>query len=230
MASVRPLVLVGGEDAHQLTLLEYILDQEGFRTFVATDGDVLLKAASDCRPQLVLLDECLPPSSGVVVCRQLRLGMKIRGVPIIIVATGGAAAAPAEALSAGADEYLVKPIVPATLVARMRAMMRRLGGNLSEGSLRFADMEMDLIAYRVWRNGHALHLAPTEFRLLRHLMGHPGRVFSRDELVEAAWSRRVHVESRTVDVHMGRLRKVIRKAGKTDLIRTVRSVGYALSE
>lgn len=229
-SSSRPLILVGGEDAEQLALLEYILELEGFLTLRATEGAGVLNASAEHMPQLALLDVALPPTSGMAVCQQLRLGVHTRTIPIIMMAGDGAESDHVDALRSGANDCVAKPIAPANLVARIRAVLRRANSGTADSKLRFADIEMDLITYRVHRNGHEVKLAPTEFRLLRHLLRYPGEVFSRDQLFDAAWTRKVNVGPRTVDVHMGRLRRALTAAGTTDPIRTVRSVGYALSE
>jgi two-component system phosphate regulon response regulator PhoB len=179
-------------------------------------------------PGLVLLDWMLPLMSGIEVCRQLRRNAKTRDIPIIMLTARTEEADKVRGLNAGADDYVAKPFSPGELVARIRAVLRRASPNLAEELLRFDDVVMDLAAHRVRRNSRDIHLGPTEFRLLRHFMQHPGRVFSREQLLDLVWGHDVYVEPRTVDVHIRRLRKALNEEDESDLIRTVRSAGYAL--
>jgi two-component system phosphate regulon response regulator PhoB len=225
----KPLVLIVEDEADLVTLLRYNLEKEGFRTIAATDGEEALLLADEQQPNLVLLDWMLPLMSGIEVCRQLRRGAKTRDVPIIMLTARGEEGDRIRGLNSGADDYLAKPFSPAELVARMRAVLRRAAPGLAEEVLRFGDVVMDLAAHRVRRNGRDVHLGPTEFRLLRHFMQHPGRVFSREQLLDIVWGHDVYVEPRTVDVHIRRLRKALNNDNEElDLIRTVRSAGYAL--
>jgi len=225
----KPLVLVVEDEADLVTLLRYNLEKEGFRAIAATDGEEALLLADEQQPNIVLLDWMLPLMSGIEVCRQLRRGAKTRDVPIIMLTARGEEGDRVRGLNSGADDYLAKPFSPAELVARMRAVLRRASPGLAEEVLRFGDVVMDLAAHRVRRNGRDVHLGPTEFRLLRHFMQHPGRVFSREQLLDIVWGHDVYVEPRTVDVHIRRLRKALNNDNEEmDLIRTVRSAGYAL--
>ncbi|MGP1253958.1 phosphate regulon transcriptional regulator PhoB [Algihabitans albus] len=225
---MKPLILLVEDEAALVTLLRYNLEREGFRLVDARDGEEALVLAKEERPDLVLLDWMLPLMSGLEVCRQLRRAAETRDVPIIILTARGEEADKVRGLDSGADDYITKPFSPAELVARMRAVLRRAQPALANETLQFDDLEMDLAAHRVRRGPRDVHLGPTEFRLLRYLMQHPGRVFSREQLLDAVWGRDVYVEPRTVDVHIRRLRKALNIEDETDLIRTVRSAGYAL--
>ena len=225
---MKPLILLVEDEAALVTLLRYNLEREGFRLVDARDGEEALVLAKEERPDLVLLDWMLPLMSGLEVCRQLRRAAETRDVPIIILTARGEEADKVRGLDSGADDYITKPFSPAELVARMRAVLRRAQPALANETLQFDDLEMDLAAHRVRRGPRDVHLGPTEFRLLRYLMQHPGRVFSREQLLDAVWGRDVYVEPRTVDVHIRRLRKALNIEDETDLIRTVRSAGDAL--
>lgn len=228
-ASVQPLILVVEDETDLVTLLTYNLEKEGFRTRVAYDGDEGLLAAAEQRPDLILLDWMLPHKSGLEVCRQLRRSSKTRDVPIIMLTARGEEGDRVRGLDSGADDYITKPFSTTELVARMRAVLRRSAPAMAQESLAFADVSMDLAAHRVRRAGRDIHLGPTEFRLLRHFMQHPGRVFSREQLLDIVWGHDVYVEPRTVDVHIRRLRKALNNDDTDiDVIRTVRSAGYAL--
>jgi len=189
-----------------------------------------LLLASEQVPNLVLLDWMLPLMSGLEVCRQMRRNPKTRDIPIIMLTARGEEADKVRGLNSGADDYIAKPFSPTELVARMRAVLRRSSPGLAEELLSFGDVVMDLAAHRVRRQGRDVHLGPTEFRLLRHFMQHPGRVFSREQLLDLVWGHDVYVEPRTVDVHIRRLRKALNEVNDNDIIRTVRSAGYALDE
>jgi len=180
------------------------------------------------KPDLVLLDWMLPLVSGIEVCRRIRRSAETRSLPVIILTARGEETDRVRGLDSGADDYVVKPFSPSELVARLRAVMRRAQPDTAQNLLQFADVEVDTAAHRVSRSGRPIHLGPTEFRLLRYLIGHPGRVFSREQLLDAVWGRDVYVEARTVDVHIRRLRKALNVDGAVDVVRTVRSAGYAL--
>lgn len=229
--TMQPLILIVEDEADLVTLLSYNLEKEGFRTVAAYDGDEALLIANEQRPDLLLLDWMLPHRSGLDVCRQLRRGSKTRDIPIIMLTARGEEGDRVRGLDSGADDYLVKPFSNSELVARIRAVLRRAAPRMAEEILGYGDVEMDLAAHRVRRGGRDIHLGPTEFRLLRHFMQHPGRVFSREQLLDVVWGHDVYVEPRTVDVHIRRLRKALNEGGDIetpDLIRTVRSAGYAL--
>jgi two-component system, OmpR family, phosphate regulon response regulator PhoB len=229
-SALKPLVLIVEDEADLVTLLKYNLEKENFRTLSAGDGEEALLLASEQVPSLVLLDWMLPLMSGLEVCRQMRRNPKTRDIPIIMLTARGEEADKVRGLNSGADDYIAKPFSPTELVARMRAVLRRSSPGLAEELLSFGDVIMDLAAHRVRRQGRDVHLGPTEFRLLRHFMQHPGRVFSREQLLDLVWGHDVYVELRTVDVHIRRLRKALNEVNDNDIIRTVRSAGYALDE
>ncbi|MCS6892380.1 MAG: phosphate regulon transcriptional regulator PhoB [Rhodovarius sp.] len=224
----RPTILVVEDEAPLLTLLRYNLEKQGFRVEEATDGQEALMKVAEARPDLVLLDWMLPSLSGIEVCRQIRRRPATRDLPIIMVTARTEDQDTVRALDMGADDYITKPFAVEALLARIRALLRRSGTVPSKGTLTFHDLVMDQDAHRVTRNGRTLHLGPTEYRLLEFFMTHPGRVFSREQLLDAVWGRDIHVEPRTVDVHIRRLRKAVNGEGEPDIIRTVRSAGYAL--
>jgi two-component system phosphate regulon response regulator PhoB len=227
---MTPYVLVVDDEADLLTLVRYNLEREGFEVGEAVDGDEAMLMIAERRPDLVLLDWMLPRLSGIEVCRRIRRSAETQNLPVIMLTARGEESDRVRGLDCGADDYVVKPFSPSELVARVRAVLRRLRPALAAEMLEFADISMDLAEYRVARGGEPVRLAPTEFRLLRHLMEHPGRVFSREQLLDAVWGREIYVEPRTVDVHVRRLRKTLNAGGKRDIIRTVRAAGYALDE
>jgi two-component system, OmpR family, phosphate regulon response regulator PhoB len=224
----KPLVLVVEDEPALATLLRYNLEKQGFRVEEAVDGREALTRIAEEKPDLVLLDWMLPVMSGIEVCRQIRRRPETRTLPVIMVTARVEDSDAVRGLDTGADDYITKPFGIEALLARIRALLRRSGTVPAKGELRFHDIEMDLAAHRVTRNGRRLHLGPTEFRLLEFLMQHPRRVFSREELLDAVWGPDIHVEPRTVDVHIRRLRRAINGEGELDLVRTVRSAGYAL--
>jgi two-component system phosphate regulon response regulator PhoB len=224
----RPTILVVEDEAPLLTLLRYNLEKQGFRVEEATDGQEALLRVAEVAPDLILLDWMLPALSGLEVCRQLRRKAPTRDLPIIMVTARTEDQDAVRALDTGADDYIAKPFVMDALMARIRALLRRSSGVGAKGVLSWQDISMDQDAHRVTRAGRALQLGPTEYRLLEFFLQHPGRVFSREQLLDSVWGRDIHVEPRTVDVHIRRLRKVVNGDGELDVIRTVRSAGYAL--
>ncbi|RKK04761.1 phosphate regulon transcriptional regulatory protein PhoB [Pseudoroseomonas wenyumeiae] len=227
-AGSRPTILVVEDEAPLLTLLRYNLEKQGFRVEEATDGQEALLRVAEAAPDLILLDWMLPALSGLEVCRQLRRKAPTRDLPIIMVTARTEDQDAVRALDTGADDYIAKPFVMDALMARIRALLRRSAGVGAKGVLSWRDISMDQDAHRVTRDGRALQLGPTEYRLLEFFLQHPGRVFSREQLLDSVWGRDIHVEPRTVDVHIRRLRKVVNGDGELDVIRTVRSAGYAL--
>jgi two-component system, OmpR family, phosphate regulon response regulator PhoB len=225
---MNPLVMVVEDEAPIATLLKYNLEKEGYRVCEAEDGEEALVVAAERKPDLILLDWMLPLLSGIEVCRRLRRMPSARTTPIIILTARGEEGDKVRGLNSGADDYVTKPFSPSELMARVRAVMRRARPATGAEELKREDLVMDLVAHRVRRNGREIHLGPTEFRLLRYLLEHPGRVFSREQLLDAVWGSDVYVEPRTVDVHIRRLRKAINADEERDLIRTVRSAGYSL--
>jgi len=209
--------------------LRYNLEREGMQVVEAGDGDEALKILAETHVDLVLLDWMLPVMSGIEVCRQIRRKPESRDLPVIMVTARGEEGDRIRGLDTGADDYVTKPFAIGELLARIRALLRRSGPAQPQGQLIYSDIEMDLAAHRVSRNGKAIHLGPTEFRLLRYFLEHPGRVFSREQLLNAVWGPNIYVETRTVDVHIRRLRKALNDVkGTRDVIRTVRAAGYAL--
>ena len=226
--TARPLVLVVEDEAAIATMLRYNLEKQGFRVDEASDGQEALTRISEQQPDLVLLDWMLPTLSGIEVCRQIRRRHETRELPVIMVTARSEDQDAVRGLNIGADDYIVKPFSMEALLARVRALLRRSGGVPAKGTLGFHDIAMDLATHRVSRNGRALHLGPTEFRLLEFFLRHPRRVFTREEVLDAVWGKDIHVEPRTVDVHIRRLRKGINGEGELDIVRTVRAAGYAL--
>lgn len=222
-------VLVVEDEEVLATALRYNLEKEGYRVSVAVDGDEALVMAEETPPDLVLLDWMLPKTAGVEVCRRLRLRTETRNTPIVMLTARDDESDRIRGLDTGADDYVTKPFSMSELMARLRAVMRRIRPALAEDKLTCGDVVMDRVAHRVKRKGREIHLGPTEFRLLEHMMRHPGRVFSREQLLDAVWGSDVYVEARTVDVHIGRLRKALNSDNEpVDPIRTVRSAGYSI--
>ena len=226
--AAKPLVLVVEDEAALVTMLRYNLEKQGFRVDEAGDGQEALTRIAEAQPDLVLLDWMLPVMSGIEVCRQIRRGSATRDLPVIMVTARAEDQDAVRGLNTGADDYITKPFNMEALLARVRALLRRSSSVPQKEKLSFHDMQMDLSTHRVQRNGRSLHLGPTEFRLLAFFLQHPHRVFSREELLDAVWGPDIHVEPRTVDVHIRRLRKSINADGELDLVRTVRAAGYAL--
>jgi two-component system phosphate regulon response regulator PhoB len=210
------------------TLLSYNLEKEGYRVVVAADGEEGMLQIEERLPDLVLLDWMLPKLSGIEVCRRIRGKSETRNMPIIMLTARGEESDRIRGLDTGADDYMTKPFSMTELIARIRAVLRRIRPGLADDRLNHGDIVIDRVAHRVRRSGQEIHLGPTEFRLLDHLMQHPGRVFSREQLLDAVWGSDVYVEARTVDVHVGRLRKALNVEGTVNPIRTVRSAGYSL--
>jgi len=226
--AAKPVVLVVEDEAALATVLRYNLERQGFRVEEATDGQEALTRIAESAPDIVLLDWMLPVMSGIEVCRQIRRRPATRDLPVIMVTARTEDQDAVRGLNTGADDYITKPFSMDALLARMRALLRRSGAVPVRGQHVFHDITMDLTAHRVQRNGRPIHLGPTEFRLLEFLMQHPRRVFSREELLNAVWGPDIHVEPRTVDVHIRRLRKSINGVEELDVVRTVRAAGYAL--
>ncbi len=225
---MRPKILLVEDDANLVELIRYNLNKEGFDVTSTPDGEEALVLAEEDRPDLVVLDWMIANLSGIEVCRRLRRAPETASLPIIMLTARAEEGDRVRGLETGADDYVTKPFSPRELVARVRALLRRLRPALSGGNLEFGGVMMDTSAHKVTRDGVPVQLGPTEFRLMRHFLEHPGRVFSREQLLDAVWGRDVYVEQRTVDVHIRRLRKAINGEDLPDLIRTVRSAGYAL--
>ncbi|CAN7206496.1 phosphate regulon transcriptional regulator PhoB [Phenylobacterium sp. LjRoot219] len=225
---MRPTILIVEDEDALSTLLQYNLEKEGYEVRVAGDGEEALVSVDEKLPDLIVLDWMLPKISGIEVCRRLRQRNETRNVPIIMLTARGEESDRIRGLDTGADDYVVKPVSMSELSARARAVLRRLRPGLAEDEVRIGDIVIDRVGHRVRRAGLEVHLGPTEFRLLDYLMRHPGRVLSREQLLDAVWGSDVYVEARTVDVHIGRLRKALNLPETADPIRTVRAAGYAL--
>ena len=227
---MNPLILIVEDEPAQVEVLRYNLENKGFRTSVALAGEEALMLAEEEEPDLVILDWMLPDISGLEICRRLKAQQRTKLTPIIMLTARGEEEDRVRGLESGADDYMVKPYSLNEMIARVQAVLRRSHPEIAAEALQYSDIRMDLSRHRVSRNDQAIHLGPTEFRLLRVLMERPGRVFSREQLVDRAWGRDVYVESRTVDVHIRRLRKALNIQGFKDIIRTVRGAGYAIDE
>ncbi|HEU4821588.1 MAG TPA: phosphate regulon transcriptional regulator PhoB [Qipengyuania sp.] len=220
-------LLLVEDDPALLELLEYRFRNEGYDVRATPDGDEALILASEETPDLVILDWMIEGTSGLEVCRRLRRDKSTAHVPIIMLTAREAEDDRIRGLDTGADDYLTKPFSPRELMARVAAVMRRIRPALAGETVEVGDILLDPVAHRVTRRGHALQLGPTEYRLLKFFMESPGRVFSRSQLLDGVWGTGSEIELRTVDVHIRRLRKAIELPGAKDLVRTVRSAGYA---
>lgn len=226
--SVKVLV-VEDEEAISL-LLKYNLTAEGFEVTVVDDGDEALMVADEIQPDIILLDWMLPHVSGIEICRQLRAREETQAIPVIMLTARAEEEDRLRGFEKGADDYVTKPFSMKELVARINAVLRRANPSASGNVVTFGDISLDRETMRVTRGGEAVELGPTEFRLLETLIKRPGRVYSREQLLDQVWGQDIYVEARTVDVHIGRLRKALNKGGAMDPIRTVRASGYALDE
>lgn len=225
---MKPYVLIAEDESAVSELLQYNLKREDYDVAIAGDGEEALLMIEERAPDLLLLDWMLPKVSGIEVCRRVRSGGTNPNLPIIMLTARGEESDRIRGLDTGADDYVTKPFSTTELMARVRAVLRRIRPGLRDDKVVVGDIEIDRVEHRVTRNGGDIHLGPTEFRLLDYFMQHPGRVFSREQLLDTVWGSDVYVELRTVDVHVGRLRKALRQGGGDDPIRTVRSAGYAL--
>ena len=221
-------IMIIEDEEDIVTLLRYNLEKEGFETCAVTDGEKAFNAIKINQPTLILLDWMLPGLSGVEICKQVRYDNDLRNVPIIMLTARGEEADKIKGLTIGADDYMTKPFSVPELIARIRALMRRVQPVKTKGELVFEDIKMDLATCRVFRGDRFVHLGPTEFRLLQFLMEQPRHVFPREQLLKEVWGADIHVELRTVDVHIRRLRKAMNEGGELDLIRTVRAAGYSI--
>ena len=226
--SIKVLVV---EDEEAIShLLKYNLTAEGFEVSVVDDGDEALMAAEDFQPDIILLDWMLPNVSGIEICRQLRARAETRDIPVIMLTARAEEEDRLRGFDKGADDYVTKPFSMKELVARIHAVLRRTNPAATGNVVTFGDIVLDRETMRVTRGSVTVTLGPTEFRLLETLIKRPGRVYSREQLLDRVWGQDIYVESRTVDVHIGRLRKALNKGGLVDPIRTVRASGYALDE
>jgi two-component system phosphate regulon response regulator PhoB len=226
--STPPRVLLVEDEGAQRAVLVYNLEAEGFEVVVATTGDEALLRVQEEAPDLVLLDWMLPNLSGIEVCRQIKARPDTRAIPVVMLSARSDEPDRVRGLETGADDYVVKPYSVAELMARLRTQLRRTRPATVGERLAFDDIVLDAAEHRVTRAGRPVALGPTEFRLLATLMEKPGRVWSRDQLLDRVWGRDIDHDSRTVDVHVGRLRKALRRDGGSDPVRTVRGTGYAL--
>ncbi|PQM27402.1 phosphate regulon transcriptional regulatory protein PhoB [Sphingopyxis lindanitolerans] len=224
----QPDLLLIEDDEAIAELIVWHFAREGFSVRQTPDGEQALILVEERVPDIVLLDWMIESLPGIEVCRRLRRNPKSANVPIIMLTARGEEEDRIRGLETGADDYVTKPFSPRELVARVSAVLRRLRPALAGELLAYADIELDSVAHKVVRNGQIVAMGPTEFRLLRHFMEHPGRVFSRGQLLDSVWGQDSDIELRTVDVHIRRLRKAINLPGTVDIIRTVRSAGYAL--
>ena len=220
-------VLIAEDELAVCELLRYNLEREGYDVSVANNGEEALLIIEETPPDLLLLDWMLPEVPGIEVCRRVRGRVATKNLPIIMLTARAEETDRIRGLDTGADDYITKPFSTVELMARIRAVLRRIRPGLAEDTVSVGDITIDRVAHTVRRGDQDLHLGPTEYRLLDHFMQRPGRVFSREQLLDAVWGSDVHVELRTVDVHVGRLRKILKSVGE-DPIRTVRSAGYAL--
>lgn len=223
-------ILVVEDEESLAALLEYNLAKEGFEVRVARDGDEALVALEEETPDLAILDWMLPGVSGLEICRRIRARTDTRDVAVVMLTARGEEEDRVRGLDTGADDYIAKPFSVPELTARIRALLRRMRPTIAADVATFGDLVLDRETRRVRRNEREIRLGPTEFRLLECLMQRPGRVFSREQLLDLVWGRDVYIEARTVDVHIGRLRKALNRGKETDPIRTVRAAGYALDE
>jgi two-component system phosphate regulon response regulator PhoB len=226
MSKTRLLLIE--DDPAMVQLLRWTFEKENFSVAHTPSGEEGLLLASEIGPDVILLDWMLEELSGIEVCRRLRRMPDTANLPIIMLTARGEESDRVRGLETGADDYVTKPFSPLELVARVRAVLRRVRPALAGATLSYRDLELDIATHKVRRSGVAVPVGPTEFKLLRHFLEHPGRVFSRERLLDAVWGRESVIEARTIDVHIRRLRQAINVNGGKDLIRTVRSAGYAL--
>ncbi len=228
MGADQPVVLVVEDEPSQREILTYNLEAEGFRVARAENGEEALVLVAEEHPDIIVLDWMLPNLSGIEVCRQIKIRPETRNVPIIMLSARSEEVDRVRGLETGADDYVTKPYSVMELMARVRAQLRRSRPSTVGLLLEYEDITLDSETHRVTRGGTALKLGPTEFRLLTTFMEKPGRVWSRDQLLDRVWGRDIYVDTRTVDVHIGRLRKALCQHGGADPLRTVRGAGYAL--
>ena len=225
---MKASILLVEDDLNLLEMVRYNLESEGFSVTVATDGDEALLCLRENLPDLVLLDWMLPNVSGIEICRQIRAKPQTMNLPVIMITARTEEDDQIRGLDTGADDYITKPFSPRELIARIKAVLRRIRPEITAEVLTYADISMNTVEFRVSRGERRIKLGPTEFKLLRHFMEHPTRVYSREQLLDAVWGHDIYIEARTVDVHIRRLRRALCEDGEEDVIRTVRAAGYAL--
>lgn len=228
--SAKPRVLIVEDEEPLTLLLRYNLEAEGYSVDSASRGDDAEIMLREQVPDLVILDWMLPGLSGIELCRRLRLRPETQSLPVILLTARGEESERVRGLATGADDYVVKPFSVPELLARVRALLRRASPNRVATSLEAGDLLLDRSSHRVRRGNRELHLGPTEFKLLEFLMERPGRVFTRGQLLDSVWGMDAEIDERTVDVHVGRLRKAVNKPRERDPIRTVRGAGYSFDE
>ncbi|MBN8631397.1 MAG: phosphate regulon transcriptional regulator PhoB [Rhodobacterales bacterium] len=226
--SGQPRVLLVEDEPAQRTVLAYNLEAEGFAVTQADNGEDAMVLVDEEEPDIIILDWMMPKVSGIEVCRRLKMRPETRGIPIIMLSARAEEVDRIRGLETGADDYVVKPYSVLELMARARAQLRRVRPSTAGMLLEHEDIRLDPESHRVYRADKVLKLGPTEFKLLVTLMERPGRVFSREQLLDLVWGRDIYVDTRTVDVHVGRLRKSLMLHGGDDPVRTVRGAGYAL--
>jgi two-component system phosphate regulon response regulator PhoB len=227
---IAPRILVVEDDPSLGELLAYNLEAEGYVVDRAERGEEAELKLLESPPDLVVLDWMLPGISGIEICRRLRAREETKSLPVIMLTARSEEAERIRGLSVGADDYVVKPFSVPELLARVRALLRRISPEKIAGRLTFGDLELDRENHRVRRSGRDIHLGPTEFRLLDHLLSKPGRIFTRAQLLDSVWGLSADIDERTVDVHIGRLRRALSRGSEKDPIRTVRGAGYGLDE
>ncbi|TWI29472.1 phosphate regulon transcriptional regulator PhoB [Paracoccus sulfuroxidans] len=224
----QPCVLVVEDEGAQREVLKYNLEAEGFQVVMAENGDEAMLLVAEEQPDLIVLDWMLPNVSGIEICRRVKADPATRQIPIIMLSARSEEGDRVRGLETGADDYVVKPYSVVELMARLRTQLRRTRPASMGERLTHGDIILDAAEHRVFRGGHPLHLGPTEFRLLSTLMEKPGRVWTREQLLDRVWGRDIYVDTRTIDVHVGRLRKALMTNGGENPVRTVRGTGYSL--
>ncbi|TKT75336.1 phosphate regulon transcriptional regulator PhoB [Aquamicrobium sp. LC103] len=227
---IAPKIMVVEDEEPLGVLLRYNLEAEGYRVEVVTRGDEADIRLQESVPDLLVLDWMVPAVSGIELCRRLRMRPETERLPIIMLTARGEESDRVRGLSTGADDYLVKPFSTPEFVARVRALLRRAKPEVLSSVLKVGDIVLDRDSHRVYRGKAEVKLGPTEFRLLEFMMRHPGRVFSRGQLLDNVWGETIYIDERTVDVHVGRLRKAVNTGRRPDVIRTIRGAGYAINE
>ena len=227
---MKARILVVEDEESLVTLLKYNLEAEGYNVDISVRGDEADARLKECLPDLLILDWMLPGLSGIELCRRLRGNLQTKSLPIIMLTARGEESERVRGLATGADDYIVKPFSVPEILARVRGLLRRVSPSRMATILSYGDIELDRERRRVARAGRAVDLGPTEYRLLEFFLEHPGRVFSREQLLDGDWGRDIYIDERTVDVHIGRLRKLLNLDSNQDPIRTVRGAGYALDD
>lgn len=227
---IAPKIMVVEDEEPLCVLLRYNLEAEGYQVEVVTRGDEAELRLQENVPDLLVLDWMVPAVSGIELCRRLRMRPETERLPIIMLTARGEESDRVRGLSTGADDYLVKPFSTPEFIARVRALLRRAKPEVLSTVLKVGDIMLDRESHRVYRKKSEIKLGPTEFRLLEFMMQHPGRVFSRSQLLDNVWGETIYIDERTVDVHVGRLRKAVNSPRSPDVIRTIRGAGYAINE